>query len=150
LVHANEQAAHGQQDQGEAEEQRLDRFMRNHPPTFKGRYDPNGAQTWLQGVDWIFRAIVTSDNQRVRLATHMLAEEAEFWCINAKRKLEVGGIVVCRLRSILLSLRNCLGFVLTSMLKLLRSLSVSSLIAVYAHRSTSMCVSMRFMILTLW
>jgi hypothetical protein len=42
---------HGQQDQGEAEERRLDRFMRNHPPTFKGRYDPNGAQTWLQGVD---------------------------------------------------------------------------------------------------
>jgi len=31
---------HGQEDQGEAEERRLDRFMRNKPPTFKGRFDP--------------------------------------------------------------------------------------------------------------
>jgi len=31
---------YGQEDQGEAEERRLDRFMRNKPPTFKGRFDP--------------------------------------------------------------------------------------------------------------
>jgi len=36
--------------------------MRNHPPMFKGRHDPEGAQTWLQGVDRIFRAMVTSDD----------------------------------------------------------------------------------------
>jgi len=23
----------------------LETFLRNHPPTFKGRYDPDGAQT---------------------------------------------------------------------------------------------------------
>jgi len=36
---------HGQEDQGEAEERRLDRFMRNKPPTFKGRFDLEGALT---------------------------------------------------------------------------------------------------------
>ena len=28
----------------------LETFLRNHPPTFKGRYNPDGAQTWLKEV----------------------------------------------------------------------------------------------------
>jgi len=32
----------------------LETFLRNHPPTFKGRYDPDGAQTWLKEVERIF------------------------------------------------------------------------------------------------
>ena len=32
----------------------LETFLRNHPPTFKGRYDPNRAQTWLKEVERIF------------------------------------------------------------------------------------------------
>jgi len=32
----------------------LETFMRNHPPTFKGRYDPDGTQTWLKEVERIF------------------------------------------------------------------------------------------------
>jgi len=36
LAQVNEQATHGRQDQGEAVERRLDHFMRNYPPTFKG------------------------------------------------------------------------------------------------------------------
>jgi hypothetical protein len=28
-----------------AEVRMLEAFLRNHPPTFKGRYDPDGAQT---------------------------------------------------------------------------------------------------------
>jgi len=146
------------------------------------RNDPDGAQTWLQGVDQIFHAMVTTDDQNVILATHMLMEEAKFWWVNANRRLEAGGAAVswerlkeeflkkyfptdlrnkkevmflqlkkvCRLWSMLLSLRSCLGFVLTSMLKVLKSLSVSSLRAVYAQRSISMCASMRFVTLTLW
>jgi hypothetical protein len=41
LARANEQAVVGHRDPGEAEERRLDRFLRNSPPTFKGRYDPD-------------------------------------------------------------------------------------------------------------
>jgi len=38
--------------------------------------------------------MVTSDDQKVRLATHMLTEEAEYWLTNAKGRLETGGEVV--------------------------------------------------------
>jgi hypothetical protein len=30
-------------------------------------------------MERIFRAMVTGEDQKVRLATHMLAEEAEYW-----------------------------------------------------------------------
>jgi hypothetical protein len=38
--------------------------------------------------------MVTSDDQKVRLATHILAEETEYWWASPKRKLEAGGEVV--------------------------------------------------------
>ncbi|MCI69736.1 hypothetical protein A2U01_0090999, partial [Trifolium medium] len=34
---------------GGEDELRLERFMNNKPPIFKGGYDPDGAQTWLEG-----------------------------------------------------------------------------------------------------
>ena len=55
----------------------LETFPRNHPPTFKGRYDPDGAQTWLKEVERIFRVMQCSEVQKVRFCTHMLAEEAD-------------------------------------------------------------------------
>jgi len=45
-------------------------------------------------MERIFRAIVTSDDQKVRLATHMLADEAEYWWTNAKGRLETDKEVV--------------------------------------------------------
>ena len=54
----------------------LETFMRNHPPTFKGRYDPDGAQSWLKEVERIFRVMQCEDAHKVRFGTHMLAEEA--------------------------------------------------------------------------
>ena len=30
----------------------LETFLRNHPPTFKGRYDPDGAQTCVIPSFW--------------------------------------------------------------------------------------------------
>eukprot|EP00256_Glycine_max_P033767 XP_006579243.1 uncharacterized protein LOC102667929 [Glycine max] len=32
----------------------LDRFQRNNPPTFKGSYDPEGAEAWLREIEKIF------------------------------------------------------------------------------------------------
>jgi len=55
----------------------LETFLRNHPPTFKGRYDPDGAQKWLKEVERIFRFMQCSEVQKVRFGTHMLAEEAD-------------------------------------------------------------------------
>jgi len=39
----------------------LQTFLRNHPPTFKGRYDPDGAQKWLKEIERIFRVMQCSE-----------------------------------------------------------------------------------------
>jgi len=62
LAHNQGNGRHGQEDQGEAEERRLDRFMRNKPPTFKGRFDPEGALTWKESMERIVHAMVTNDD----------------------------------------------------------------------------------------
>jgi len=98
LAQNQENGGHGQEYQGEAEERRLDRFMRNKPPTFKGRFNPEGALTWMEGMERIIRAMVTNDDQKVRLATHMLAEEAEYWWTSTKRRIEASGDVITWVR----------------------------------------------------
>ena len=62
--------------------------------TFKGRYDPDGAQTWLKEVERIFRVMQCSEVQMVRFGTHMLAEEADDWWVSVQPILENGGEVV--------------------------------------------------------
>ncbi|MCI55136.1 cellular nucleic acid-binding protein, partial [Trifolium medium] len=42
---------------GGEEELRWERFMKNNPPIFKGGYDPDGAQNWIEGVERIFGAM---------------------------------------------------------------------------------------------
>ncbi|KEH16968.1 Ty3/Gypsy polyprotein/retrotransposon, putative, partial [Medicago truncatula] len=64
---------------GNGEVRMLETFLRNHPPAFKGRYDPDGAQTWLKEVERIFRVMQCSEVQKVRFGTYMLAEEADDW-----------------------------------------------------------------------
>jgi len=48
-----------------AETRMLETFMRNHPPTFKGRYDLDGAQTWLKEIERIFRVMQCTEVQKV-------------------------------------------------------------------------------------
>jgi len=72
----------------------LETFLRNHPPTFKGRYDPDGAQMWLKEVERIFRVMQCMDIQMVRFGTHMLANEADDWWVSVQPMLENGGAAV--------------------------------------------------------
>lgn len=72
----------------------LETFLRNHPPTFKGRYDPDGAQKWLKKVERIFRVMQCSEVQKVRFGTHMLAEEADDWWVSLLPVLEQDGAEV--------------------------------------------------------
>jgi hypothetical protein len=72
----------------------LETFLRNHPPTFKGRYDPDGAQTWLKEVERIFRVMQCTDDQKVRFGTHMLSEEADDWWVSLLPNLEQDDTVV--------------------------------------------------------
>ncbi|MCI41305.1 putative Ty3/Gypsy polyprotein/retrotransposon, partial [Trifolium medium] len=45
----------------------LERFMNNKPPIFKGGYDPNGAQSWIEDIERIFGAMRCLDEHRVLL-----------------------------------------------------------------------------------
>ena len=72
----------------------LETFLRNHPPTFKGRYDPDGAQSWLKEIERIFLVMQCSEAQMVRFGTHMLAEEADDWWVSVQPILENEGEVV--------------------------------------------------------
>jgi len=77
-----------------AEVRMLETFLRNHPPTFKGRYDPDGAQTWLKEIERVFWVMQCTEVQKVRFGTHMLAEEADDWWISLLPILEQDGAEV--------------------------------------------------------
>ena len=76
---------------GDGEFRYLEKFQRNNPPTFKGRYDPDGAQEWLKAIEKIFRVMNCTEEQKVRFGTHMLAGEADDWWVNARSVLEGSG-----------------------------------------------------------
>ncbi|MCI47229.1 cellular nucleic acid-binding protein, partial [Trifolium medium] len=74
-------------NQGNAQEDRLDRFLRNNSPTFKGLYDPESAQDWLQEIERIFRAMASTNAQRAMLEAHMLKGEADRWWSNMRQRI---------------------------------------------------------------
>jgi hypothetical protein len=77
-----------------AEVRMLENFLRNHPRTFKERYDPDGAQTWLKEVKRIFQVMQCSEVQKVRYGTHMQAGEADDWWVSLVPNLEQDDAIV--------------------------------------------------------
>ncbi|MCI58710.1 putative Ty3/Gypsy polyprotein/retrotransposon, partial [Trifolium medium] len=57
---------------GREDELRLERFMNNKQPIFKGGYDPDGAQRWIKGIERIFGAMRCLDEHRVLLGGYVL------------------------------------------------------------------------------
>ena len=77
---------------GENDESRvLETFQRNKPPTFEGRYDPDGAQEWLKEIERIYRLMDCSEARKVRFGTHMLVKEADDWWVETRRRLTAAG-----------------------------------------------------------
>ncbi|PNX88317.1 cellular nucleic acid-binding protein [Trifolium pratense] len=88
-------ATMGQQNiHGTTEENRVDRFTRQNPSKFKGKYDPDGAQEWIDDIERIFRAMICTDAQKVMLATHVLVGEAEHWWRNTHQRMEAAGTLI--------------------------------------------------------
>lgn len=88
------QAMQAQQNPPVDEFRSLSRFQKNNPPTFKGRYDSDGAQTWLREIEKIFRVMTCTEAQKVQFGTHMLSEEAENWWNNTRQRIETPGTAV--------------------------------------------------------
>ena len=66
-------------------------FQRENPPTFKGKYDPDGALDWLKEIKRIFRVMDCTSAQKVRYGTHMLEVEADDWWLETCQRLEAAG-----------------------------------------------------------
>ncbi|XP_027368273.1 uncharacterized protein LOC113874241 [Abrus precatorius] len=71
----------------------LSEFHKNKPSQFRGRFDPNGAQLWLEELEKIFEAMACSNEEKVAYATFMLAGEAEHWWRIARHQLGTEGII---------------------------------------------------------
>src|ERR1044072_4851987 len=66
-------------------------FQRENPPTFYGKYDPEGALTWLKEIERIFRVMDCTPAQKVRYGTHKLSKEADDWWVDTRQRLDVSG-----------------------------------------------------------
>ncbi|MCI80861.1 cellular nucleic acid-binding protein [Trifolium medium] len=53
--------------------------MNNKPPIFKGGYDPDGAQRWIEGIERIFGAMRCLDEHKVLLGGYIIHDEADHW-----------------------------------------------------------------------
>lgn len=95
MAQVNE-ALHANQNQngGAGEFRGLRKLQKNKPPTFKGRYDPEGAQTWIQEIEKIFRVMAYNDVHKVLFGSHMLSEEAKVCWENTHQRLEAAGIAI--------------------------------------------------------
>lgn len=80
-----------QQAAVDANARTLATFQRENPPTFKGRYDLDGALAWLKKIERIFRVMDYTTAQKVKFGTHMLADEVDDWWLAVLQRLETAG-----------------------------------------------------------
>src|ERR1043165_10294645 len=66
-------------------------FQRENTPTFQGKYDPEGALTWLKEIERIFRVMDCTPVQKIRYGTHKLSDRSEDWWVDTRQRLEVTG-----------------------------------------------------------
>ena len=66
-------------------------FQRENPPTFEGKYDPEGAQDWLRKIERIFRVMDCTLVQKICYGTHKLTAEADDWWVETRQRLELDG-----------------------------------------------------------
>src|ERR1051325_9735184 len=66
-------------------------FQRENPPTFQGKYDPEGALTWLKEIERIFRVMDCTLVQKICYGTHKLSKEGDDWWVETRQRLEVAG-----------------------------------------------------------
>ncbi|XP_050915354.1 uncharacterized protein LOC127130378 [Lathyrus oleraceus] len=81
-------------NEGAGEFHGLGKYQNNNLPTFKGRYDPEGAHTWVQEIEKIFRVMACTNAQKVLFGPHMLSKEAKYWWENTHQRMEYVGTTI--------------------------------------------------------
>ena len=55
----------------------MERFLRLHPPIFKGDPDPKAAEEWVREVSMLFEVMEASDVQSITLIPYILRGVAD-------------------------------------------------------------------------
>ncbi|KAK7393128.1 hypothetical protein VNO78_21582 [Psophocarpus tetragonolobus] len=69
-------------------------FRKNDPPYFRGEYDPEKAEEWVQTLEDIFIAMECPDEWRVSHASFQLQGDAKVWWKATQRMLESRGEII--------------------------------------------------------
>ena len=56
----------------------LEKFLKLHPPIFKGESDPRGTKGWIKKLSKIFEAMQISDERKMMLVPYILEDEVDF------------------------------------------------------------------------
>ena len=57
----------------------LQKFLKLHPPVFKGEVDPVGAEGWLKKLTKIFEAMQVPDEKKLILVPYLLEDNVDYW-----------------------------------------------------------------------
>ncbi|XP_027368272.1 uncharacterized protein LOC113874240 [Abrus precatorius] len=72
----------------------LSEFCKNKPSQFRGVFNPDGAQLWIEELEKIYEAMVCTEEEKVTYAAFMLVGEAEYWWRITRQQLETEGIMM--------------------------------------------------------
>jgi hypothetical protein len=56
----------------------LEKFLKLHPPIFKGESDPRGAKGWIKKPTKIFEVMQIADERKMTLVPSILEDEVDF------------------------------------------------------------------------
>ena len=70
----------------------LEKFLKLHPPVFRGEVDPLGAEGWLKKLTKIFEAMQVPDEKKLILVPYILEDEADFWWDMVTRTEDMGAM----------------------------------------------------------
>ncbi|MQL84992.1 hypothetical protein Taro_017507 [Colocasia esculenta] len=63
-------------------------FRSLDPPRFAGSTDPDEAENWLKDIEWIFRMIKCTEEEKVCITTFQLDQDARAWWETVEATLE--------------------------------------------------------------
>lgn len=69
-------------------------FKKNDPPYFRGEYEPERAEEWIQTLEDIFIAMECPDDRRVSHSSFQLQGDAKVWWKANQRMLEQRGEII--------------------------------------------------------
>ena len=59
-----------------------------NPPSFKGAFDLDKLEEWVNAMEKVFFFLAYTDHQKVAFATYILEVDTKFWWNGVKRLLE--------------------------------------------------------------